>query len=118
MGWRRRTSSLRKLVGVHLNLRHHATILVIENVAMEDEGPDDVRIAKIHSHSDAGVWSGARPRWNDDGVLQIRIGYRHSIDRHYQEVDLMNMEGVHLARVILDGPVLDRRSRLRTPFWL
>jgi hypothetical protein len=40
-GWR--------LVGIHLDGRHHAPILVIENVAVIDKLAGNVRIAKVHT---------------------------------------------------------------------
>src|SRR6478736_9155789 len=40
---------------IDLNLGHHATVFVIQNVAVIDERSGNVRIAEVHAHGDARI---------------------------------------------------------------
>src|SRR5580692_3086002 len=93
--------------GIDLNLRHHAAILVVEDVTVIDEGSRNVGIPEIHPYSNAGVWSRPCPVRDDHGVLQLGIRHRYAVDGFHQEVDLVDVEGVHLAGVINDSPIFD-----------
>ena len=100
------------LVGwIHLDLGHHATILMVENVAVVDKCPGNIRIAEIQAASDTRVRAAARPGRDGETIVEFRILHRHTIDRHQQEVDLMNMEIVGLACTVFDGPIFNGPNR-------
>src|ERR1700683_5260414 len=93
----------------HPDDRHHAVILVAEDVAVVHEIAD-VLAAEVHSNRDARIWSGCGPVAN---LLHIQhlllVGRnRHPVYRHQQKVNLMHMELVRFYRVVLDSPVFHR----------
>jgi hypothetical protein len=60
----------------HLDLAHHAAIFVFQNVAVIDEGSEDIGIAEVHSNRNAVVRSCSTPVRNIHGVAQRRVVYR------------------------------------------
>jgi hypothetical protein len=66
-----------------------------------------VRIAKIHSHSNAGILERLAIVIRDvDGIAKKRLVYRPSEVIEQHEVQLMDMKGVQLVGSVLDNPVL------------
>src|SRR5215475_2932979 len=72
------------LVWIHLDLRHHAAIFMVQDVTVIDEGSHDVRIAEIHADGDAGIWACAAPRRDRHGIEQVLICHRNAIHGHHQ----------------------------------
>src|ERR1700761_9555881 len=56
--------------------RHHAVILVFENVAVIDEVAD-IHPAKIHSHGHAGIGSGSSPIRDVHRVEELPLLWWH-----------------------------------------
>src|SRR5713226_10583964 len=93
-------SSLRAL-SVYLNRRHHALVLVREDVAVVDEPADDRRIREgyydLHLASDGHV--------DDVAVVVGRL--RNAVDLGELVGPLVNVKGVQLVRLVADRPLLD-----------
>ena len=81
---------------------------MLQNVAVIDEGANDVRIAKIHAQLHAGIGSAATPEGQIDGVANGWIVHRLAVDFEHLEMNLMDVEDVIFERCIFDHPVLDR----------
>ena len=59
---------------VDANQAHHAVVFVFEEMAVEDEGADGVRVAKIDTHFNLGIGEGsAVVKGNVDGVAEVRL---------------------------------------------
>ena len=74
---------------------HHDAILVLEQVAVIHKVPDTIRISKIHAqlyHRINGTFS--IPKWDVDGVAQVRLIHRQAKALKEHEMDLMNVECV------------------------
>ncbi len=74
---------------------------------MVDEGSDDVGITEVHPHRDARISALPVPVRDVVGVANRWIVYRYSIDGHYLEVNLVNVEDVIFHGAILDYPIFD-----------
>ncbi len=82
-------------------------VFVLQNVAVVDKGSDDVGIAEVHAHLDAGIRAAAVPVRDVDGIADRGIVDRLAIDRENLEVNLVDMEDVIFRGAVLDDPVLD-----------
>ena len=91
-----------------MNRTHHAGIFVLQNVAVIDEGANNVRIAEIHAQLHAGIGPAATPEGQIDGVANGWIVYRLAVDFEHLKVNLMDVEDMIFERRIFDDPVLDR----------
>lgn len=80
---------------------------MIQDVAVVNKSSCDVRIAEVHTNLDAGIGALSIPEGNVVSVLHRRVLKRHAINRQDQKMDLVHMEGVFFAGVILDRPVFD-----------
>ncbi len=92
----------------HLDRTHHAGIFVLQDVAVIDEGADNIRIAEIHAQLHARIRSAAAPERQIDGIANGRIVHRLAIDFEHLKVNLMDVEDVIFQRRILHHPVFDR----------
>src|SRR5580698_2115873 len=79
----------------HSNDRHHAAVLVSENMAMVDEIADQ-RAAEIHPHFNARVRPRARPIRYLNRVEILPVAHRNAVLFQRQEMNLMNVEFVIL----------------------
>src|SRR5258705_2801534 len=88
-----------------LNRRHHALVLVREDVAVVDEPADDRRIRErdddLHLASDGHV--------DDVPVVVGRL--RNTVDLGELVGPLVNVKGVQLVRLVADRPLLDGADR-------
>ena len=75
-------------------------------MAVIHESADGIRVAKIHTQADAGILEirGA-VEGHVDGVAQVRLVDRDSIQSHLHEMQLMDVEGVQFRRAIFDDPI-------------
>ena len=107
---------------VHPDDRHHAVILVAENVAMVYEVAD-IESSEVHANRDAriGMVRVSVPVGHLDHVkvlaLDRRIGLA-AVDlevvlRQHQEMDLMDMEVMVFQAAVLDPSVRRRVRRQR-----
>lgn len=71
---------------VNLNLGHHATILMIQNMAVIHQGASNVGIAKIHAKGHGSVWPLTSPIGKNDRIPQGRIRNLHAVNRHHEKV--------------------------------
>jgi hypothetical protein len=95
--------------GIHSYRSHHPFVLVLQKMTMIDKRAHDVRVAEIHAQTNAGI--------NQRAAVIVRHVYgvakKVLIDLpsriiEQKEVQLMNMEGVQLARTVFYDPILDR----------
>src|SRR5580704_12733665 len=90
------------------NRTHHARVLVIEQMAVVRERADGGGIAKIHAQLDGRVVVHfRRPVGDVDRVAQEWLVHGNPEPIDDLEMDLVDMERVKLARMVLDDPVLD-----------
>src|ERR1700737_2606309 len=84
----------------NLDGRHHALVLMRQNMAVVNEAADDQRISErdddLHLASDRHV----------DDVAVVVGWLRDAIDLSELERPLVNVEGVELVRIIADRPLL------------
>src|SRR6266849_9895514 len=84
-----------------LDSRHHALVLMRENVAVVNEPADDQRIRErdddLHLASDGHV--------DDVAVVVDRL--RNAVDLRELVRPLVNVKGVQLIRLVADRPLLD-----------
>src|ERR1700732_4953420 len=99
LGLPRDTAAARVVARVHPDDRHHAVVLVAEDVAVIDEVAD-VRAAEVHAHLDARERARARPVRDLEHVEVLAVRDRHAVLLELQEVDLGPVE-----LVVLAGPV-------------
>ena len=90
---------------VDLDLRHHALVLVLGNVAVVHETADDDRVDKRHPDFDFAM------NRHVDGVLQAQKLHRLLIDAQDLERHLVDVEHMQLLGRIADGPLLDGPQR-------
>src|SRR5580693_9415043 len=97
---------------------------MIEEVAVIDEGADDVRVAEIHPQTYARVSEPPAVVEGDvDRIAQKRLVHLKSGPFAQLEMHLVDMEIVQLHRAVLDDPILhvplldddlrDVRSRIK-----
>ena len=91
----------------HADNRHHAEILMIENVAVLDEVAD-CRPAEIHLDLDVCRIAFAVPIGHLEDIVELLLLFRNldAIDGFHQEVDLMHVEFMDLRCAVLDRPFL------------
>jgi len=83
---------------------------MIENVAVIHESARDLRIREIHPHFYARESTRSVPVWHRNRVVKLWVADRFAVLLYYQEVNLMDMEGVCLPGMILDGPIFHRTN--------
>src|SRR4051812_45570881 len=83
---------------VNLDLRHHATVLMIQDVTVIHEAAHNLwmRECKPDNHEIPGQHA------NGVDVAVEELG--RPIDIHHLDSDLMNMEDMHVIGVIANGP--------------
>jgi hypothetical protein len=86
---------------IYLDLRHHAAIFVLHDVAVIHEAPQDLSSRKSDSYRHRLV------RRYPHGVYVPVKRLRSAITVHHLEVDLMYVKDVHLVGSILDRPLFN-----------
>lgn len=81
---------------------------MLEQMAVIDECPHDVGIAKIHAQLDARI-GGAAPVPVRDvyGVPEESVIDANSVSADKKKMDLVDVESMKLAGAVLDDPVLN-----------
>ena len=73
---------------------------------MVHEGADDIRIAKIHAQSNAGIFQGSTVViGNIHSVAEKGLIHRSTHIVEQQKMELVDVEGVQFIRTILDDPI-------------
>src|SRR5262245_62030060 len=88
------------LASLEENLRHHALVLVVQQMAVEHRHPADHRVGEVHDDVD---------RTADRHVHRIhpvRVADRPIVFQEREKVHLMDVHRVQLACVVGDSPVL------------
>ena len=99
------------LLLIYANDSHHAVILVAQNMAVENEIAH-VRTAKVHPQRYARIRSRAGPVRHVNRIQILPSArYRNSVLRHFEEVNLVNVELVVFERAVLNRPVFHRTLR-------
>src|SRR5579872_6061915 len=84
---------------------HHPAVLVLEHMAVKQEGADDVWIAKIHAQPHARILQRPAVVVGDvDGIAQERLVHSDAGPIAELEVKLMNVEVVQLHAAVFDDP--------------
>ena len=92
----------------HPDGSHHAFVFVLQQMTVIGKDPNDVGIAKIHTHSN--TWVGQRAPsevWDVHGIAKevlVHVAF-HVLEQ--QEMKLMDMECMEFARAVLDDPIFD-----------
>src|SRR5882672_3303136 len=73
------------------NLRHHALVFVIEEMAVKDGHAPDDGIGEVHNHVDGTAV------WNIHGVQPQGVGNWFIVFCIRQEMDLMDVYGMEFA---------------------
>src|ERR1700732_1044975 len=66
----------------------------------------NIRVAEVHAQSHVVIGAPAAPKGDVHRVLHGRICESDSVDRRYQKMDLVHVEGMLLTGAILDSPLL------------
>src|SRR5579871_6355268 len=77
--------------GKYLNLPHHASGLVLHDVALEEKRTHNIRIAEIHAQLHLMVGSACLGPRNLNRVAQRRVIYRTSVNLEHTEMYLVNV---------------------------
>ena len=91
---------------INLDHRHHSPILVLEDVAVVDEPPDDVWIGERYKDLHHSRFPVHRERQVHRVVDSVKRP-SNTVDLRHEEFGLMDVEVVHLAGDIHEGPFLD-----------
>src|SRR4051812_19639337 len=94
---------------LHPNDRHHASILMVEDVAVINKITDDCP-AEVHPHLDIRIFPSAIPVRHLENVVPLLLFFRDRFPVHFHhlEMDLVHVEFMHLEGTVLDGPVFHR----------
>src|SRR5260370_5935462 len=80
------------------NFRHHPFVFMIEKMTVEQRHAFDDGIGKVHDDVDGS------PGWYVYGVQPHGMLQRHSIFGISQEMHLMDVHGMQLARFVENAP--------------
>lgn len=83
---------------------------MVQDVAVINKCSSDVRIPEIHTNFDARKGALPTPERDVVGVLHGLVLNRHAIHFQHEKMNLVHVEGVFFARVILDRPIFDRAN--------
>lgn len=73
---------------------HHSAIEMLDDVTMKWNYANDVRVAEVHAHNDAGVLFNTIPRRQVHCIAQSRFFPANPSPPHYYEMELMYVECV------------------------
>ena len=70
----------------------------------------DIRAAEIQADGNAWISTHTVPEGKKDHILNRLLVFRqgYAVDRHDQEMKIVDMERVVFRGTVLDGPILDR----------
>src|SRR5580704_16409055 len=95
------------------DLVDHTEILVQQNVAVKQESTRSGRVAEIHAQLHAVERPFAFPIGNLNGVPQITVRGRLSVNLHNPKMYLVDVESMSFQGAILDGPIFNRSDFCR-----